>query len=271
MSVTNDPNSWPELTYSYVEFYFWEPQHLLRTKTSIAAAEKRGEKRPEAIRRKLRSQEVPLNHLLNVFLRLVPTSVRLACLESFGIETLDLRGLGLLKGRETDFTQPDIQLESEGARVFIEIKIDAKLTLQQIQKYLLLHAYLDNEVKKKRPYLLLLLKNSLKKFPDIELEPLHGEGPAAYAQRVVAEAPLPEKLVKMKPIRPIVGAYHGVLQESKFGASTWQILGDRIQQEMAQRQAKGGELGEMLGNIGGDFLLELQCRGLWCPAGSDKV
>jgi hypothetical protein len=46
---------------------------------------------------------------------------------------------------ETKFTQPDVLIESDGARVFIEVKVDAKVKLEQVQKYALLHATMNTE------------------------------------------------------------------------------------------------------------------------------
>jgi hypothetical protein len=82
-------DGWPERTYRYIEHYFWEPQHLLRTERSVAEATARGESRVEAMYRRLRSQEVPLNYLLNVLLRIVPSSFHCKCLESFRIDLAD--------------------------------------------------------------------------------------------------------------------------------------------------------------------------------------
>ena len=71
-----DRNAWPEHIYRYVEHYFWEPQHLIKTRSARLAAKARGEKYVTAFYRVIRSQEVPLNLLLNIFLRVVPARVR---------------------------------------------------------------------------------------------------------------------------------------------------------------------------------------------------
>jgi hypothetical protein len=47
------------------------------------------------------------------------------------------------------FTQPDVCLESEPTRVFIELKLNSTIDVQQVQKYLLLHAEYHDE--KERP------------------------------------------------------------------------------------------------------------------------
>jgi hypothetical protein len=56
------------------------------------------------------------------------------------------------------FIQPDVHLESDVSRVFIELKVDARLTLSQLNKYALLHRTLDEQGGAKRSYILLLVK-----------------------------------------------------------------------------------------------------------------
>jgi hypothetical protein len=59
---------------------------------------------------------------------------------------------------ETKFTQPDVLIESDEARIFIEVKVDSGVKLEQVQKYALLHATMNIQ-KKRRPYLMFLTKD----------------------------------------------------------------------------------------------------------------
>jgi hypothetical protein len=129
-------DGWPELTYRYVEHYYWEPQHL----------------RPgvQEVDKGLRRQEVPLNYFLNVLLRLLPASYRRAVLEPFVVDP----GLDALIQRtppERDYVEADVYLESAASRVFIEVKVDAPLRLKQVGKYVRLHEDLNEAEGFKRP------------------------------------------------------------------------------------------------------------------------
>lgn len=134
------PETWPELTYRYVEFYFWEPQHIRRKPKLDANGKPTTKPSPAPLRRHLRHDEVPLNYLLNVLLRLAPASVRAGCLSAFKLAPeASLAGLRLKNPGDYGFVQPDVHLESKDARVFIELKIEASLTLKQVEKYVRLH------------------------------------------------------------------------------------------------------------------------------------
>src|SRR5215510_12304894 len=134
---------WPELTYRFIEHYFWEPQQRLEgaRKPLSAATSEPNATSLESVRRRLRSQELPLNCLLNVLLRVVPRSVRRAAIAPFGVpvDSPALEGLVLKAPKDFKFIQPDVHLESTRARLFIETKIEAPLMLEQIEMYVRLH------------------------------------------------------------------------------------------------------------------------------------
>lgn len=233
-------DGWPELTYRYLEHYYWEPQHLIRTKRSIADAKVRGKSGVEAFYRRIRSQEVPLNYLLNVFLRIAPSSIRCSCLAPFGIEPVELgRSPIILKTPcELDFIQADVYLESETARVFIEVKVNARLTLSQIKKYIQLHAELDKEHNRKH-YILFLSKRDTVTLSDAKLSFNH-----ETARPVLADALGPDG--------------EGVT----FGSATWTAFAQNILHELDNRRDETGEAAEMLDVLIGDFLSDLSTRKL---------
>lgn len=142
--------AWPELIYRLVEHYKWEPQYLY-------AGQSR-EKFYEGIRK----QEVPLNYLSCLFLRLSRPETINKVLRRFGIdpEHPDFKDIHLEYPSDQGYTQPDIRLESEGARIYIEVKIDSKIDLAQVQKYLCLHADMNSKgARPKSPYLLFLTRD----------------------------------------------------------------------------------------------------------------
>lgn len=236
---TQTRDGWPELTYKYVEHYFWEPQHLVRTPSSKAAARTRGERGVDAVHRHLRTTEVPLNYLLNVLLRLVPASVRRASLGAFGVETgaAHLGALTLRTPHAHSYIQPDVHLESDTKRVFIELKVDAPLKLAQVKKYLRLHEELDGATSK-CGYVLFLVKTKELALSDVKRRFAH--------TRVDAELrALPE------------------LQDAKvrFGSATWETFATTLAQLVSDAK-RDAEAAEMLQVLVGDFLIDLSARKL---------
>jgi hypothetical protein len=239
-----DTEGWPELTYGYVMHYFWEPQHLTHTVASKARAKLRKLKRREAVDELLRSQEVPLNYLLNILLRIGTASLRRTCLAPFGIDLsadAGLTSLTLKKPVATPTIQPDVQLESESSRVFIELKVDAPLTREQIEKYVARHIELDMAPAiAKRRYLLLLVKK----------DPL-----------VLSSASWPSEKISLNAVGTRLAALWPD-SDVTFGAATWPAFGQALAIELDRRKADGGEAAETFTALIGDFLADLNSRGL---------
>ncbi len=262
-----DRNKWPEHIYRYVEHYFWEPQRLIRTKTSRLAAKAHGERYIDAFYRQIRSQEVPLNLLLNIFLRIVPSRIRTNILSVFEPGTTQLGGpLQLLYGEDQEYTQPDVLLESKTERVLLEIKIGTHLDIEQVKKYCLLHAAMGSSSGCKVPYLLLLAPH-----------PIHEHWKPRSGQSAIADQGIEEyvrshlnpttfdanMMAKASVTEPQL---ESVLFELRLGAATWQQLGDAIVQEEASISDKGGELAEVMATLASDFLSDLSRRELWKPS-----
>jgi hypothetical protein len=144
-------NNFSDLLYRFISHYKWEPQHLLG---SVKVFEER-----------VRQQEVPLNFLLNAFLRFSSSITIESLLNEGGFVGSELapKTLELKFPSETEFTQPDVLIESDEVRIFIEVKVDSTVKLELVQKYALLHAAM-NIVKKKRPYLMFLTKHQFPKW-----------------------------------------------------------------------------------------------------------
>lgn len=248
-------DGWPEISYQYLMHYFWEPGHLLLKKDrvaidrKVAQAKRRGEKGRirDIVYDQMQAEEVPLNYLLNVLLRLAPASIRQQCLEPFGIDLSfpGLTSLTLKTPAEYNFrgahlkTQPDVHLESDTARVFIEVKVNATLTFQQVQKYARLHRKLDDINGPKRAYLLFLVKPHVLTLSDIKRSFDHASSGDALTELLGPEA-------------------DGIT----LGSTTWAALAEVLTREMAWRSEQPSESVEMLAVLIGDFLEELKRREL---------
>jgi hypothetical protein len=244
------------LTYDYVKYYFWEPQHLLlRSRLDAAPIEAGGPIAPRPSRERrvmaaLLRQEVPLNYLLNVLLRVVPRSVRRASLDAFGGLPDDpgLDDLVLHTPRSTAKIQPDVELESSGARVFIELKVAAPLTAAQVQKYVDRHHMLDRDEGERNKYVLLIGTRDHLRLKDVQTS----DGGSSTRRIEHGDVPtvLPSLLRDATTVR--------------FASTTWQRLGEVLSRARASRDTTT-EAGEMLATLIDDFLADLSTRGLYVP------
>ena len=143
-------DTWPELVYRFVEYYRWEPDKLGPTTS--------------AFYRKIRSQEVPLNFLFNLLLYSMPVDLRRSAVAIDGCLPGGGPVLKVLNPWHTEFCQPDVHLESEAERVFLELKVNARTNLEQSQKYGLLHASLSRQdATPKRPVLIYVTRRDFSK------------------------------------------------------------------------------------------------------------
>lgn len=134
---------WTAEYANIVEFYFWEPRHLNRVSPP---PEKR---RPaDQVLGDLMRREVPLNHQLSLFFRLAPTGLIRRWLG--GIVEIDLAAprltdpLAYRRSKVFGACQADLWFEANVARCFAELKVDARSSLQQLCKYGLLQAALND-------------------------------------------------------------------------------------------------------------------------------
>ncbi len=238
-----DEGAWPELTYRYVKHYFWEPQHLGLTDASRRAIEASGKRREAVVDARLRKQEVPLNYLLNVLLRILPASYRKALLPAFGVDSAADPGLDALALRfpvDLESMSADVQLESETSRVFIEVKVDAPLGLPQLEKYIAGHRTLDLQAGHvTRHYLLLLVKKDLLRLKGVAKAIPLDDVPHDLAGRLGADAA-------------------GVT----FGAASWPQFAASLAALRDSRRGVSPDLDEMLNTLIGDFLQTLREREL---------
>jgi hypothetical protein len=241
-------SAWPELLYRFVEHYKWEPQHLAHITT-------------EQFYERIRRQEPPLNFLFNVLLRCSSSETILAILKQFGLNDLSVNEQFQFEFPwETGFTQPDVRIESANARVFIEIKVSASIELKQVQKYLALHALMDSEAEKKKPYLLFLTGKQFKKC----WKPTHEESAVhdvqGFLKQKTASSAVPVTLENELKDKGAISRYEAVKQEVNYGAATWSSVGKCLKQISSQWHSEGTH--DIESRIVDDFLQDLGERGL---------
>lgn len=124
-------NSWIEQIYQYVEHYYWCPQDLNKHST-----DKVGRNALKEVRAKMRRNEVPLNAIFNITLRLllsrIVTNLLSLFVKSNFVQKSTLIDVYSAIPEMGNFTQPYIAIETENSRIFIETKINADLDRQYL-------------------------------------------------------------------------------------------------------------------------------------------
>jgi len=131
---------WTDLYYDIIENYFWAPQTIGRKSA--------GPSHPWNFwKKKLESQEVPLNHMLNLFFHIVPQE--LLDISVSALLTRDMSGMEIVIPKEGtiggNITQPDIIFRNESSLVFVEMKVDSKSSIDQFTKYAIAALLLTRE------------------------------------------------------------------------------------------------------------------------------
>ena len=264
-----DRNIWPEQLYRYVQHYFWEPQHLIKTPQAAWKAGKQGETTEAAFYRLIRSQEVPLNFTLNLVLRVAPALVRTAFLQQFRLDDSHSPSGSpqLLYADDQPFTQPDVLLKTKSQRFFVELKVTGSGSTDQVEKYARLHAYLDQLETPLEPYLYFLTPGPIERDwkPKTDRAPMLRDGLQTFVRdalerRRPASAQLPGENGPSSE-----EAYASVTNSLKTGHATWQAIGDCLQRERDRRLGRGGEIAEIMRALLSDFLVDLKARGLCKP------
>lgn len=226
-------SSWIEEIYDYVEYYYWEPQHLNKqSKTTGAEVFKQ-------VRARMRRMEVPLNAIFNITLRLLPSRIisnllNLFYKADFGKEFLLINRLALVNDMG-NFAQPDITLETDTSRILIETKINHKFSLDQTYKYLFLHAIWKQKTGiSKKPYVLFLSKSDIysawalkERFKIFEVDKT-----ATSVVSYIKNNPLPLKLGCIDSTLHLHEDVKQVLESLVIASTTWQAVGSFLHQEI---------------------------------------
>jgi hypothetical protein len=151
--------TWNHEYYEALEFFFWESQHLGKMKNPTSKYDT-----PEKVFTHLRTMEVTLNHLFNLFFMLLPKRLMNELFsdlfgttinDNFFFSSQDTRTFVNSFGA---VTQPDLFFMGKKTLLFIEMKVESKTSLEQFMKYLLLSIITDeHEGKRRRPLYLLYI------------------------------------------------------------------------------------------------------------------
>ena len=122
--------NWTDIYYEIIEEYFWSPQWIGRISNP-----KRSPHPWSFWEKRLRRREVPLNHILNIALYLVPQELVDAALSV--MVGKKVTGMQLVKLPELDanLVQPDMVFVSGKSLCFIEMKVDSRSSIDQFAKY----------------------------------------------------------------------------------------------------------------------------------------
>jgi hypothetical protein len=131
--------NWNNSYYAALETYLWKPQYLRNESKDKGEGKKR---RVDEIIASIKKLEEPLNHILNVFFSLAPSSLiaRIVGSSSAGesfrsIHFTELRDAADSKVLYSKLCQPDAFFLGTKLRACIELKVGAKLDVQQVIKY----------------------------------------------------------------------------------------------------------------------------------------
>jgi hypothetical protein len=136
--ITRKPAGiWTHEYEAIAEHLFWSPEQINRQRGYTVQPWSK-------IWAKLKRREVPLNHLFNIFFQLAPDElgqrIIARALPDFPVRDLILRPL---RDHElSGICQPDFLFTTGDHLIFIEMKVTAKLSVEQIVKYALAAAAL---------------------------------------------------------------------------------------------------------------------------------
>jgi hypothetical protein len=152
------------------------------------------------------------------------------------------------------YTQPDVCIESTTTRVFIELKVNSTIDLQQVQKYLLLHADYHDE---KQLYLFVLTKGEF-----VKSWTPHQDGITdvhTFLSEKIESAPIPEKIAKQIQ-KGVLARYEMVKRDVRYGSATWMSVGECLADMRERYELATGRGIEV--RIIDDFIADLKTRGL---------
>lgn len=191
-------------------------------------------------------------------LRWSPSHTARRLLKPFGID--DSLQLGELKATcpgDRGYTQPDLCLESDTTRVFIEVKVGSQTDMPQVQKYLRLHADEDNEHgARKAPYLFFLTRDEF-------VNHWSPRSPVAgnvnkFLRAATEDAALGKVAKGAGP--QVLARYEEVKRTIQYGAATWRSIGEILVNTCEEHELAGGHETDI--RIMADFIAELRQRGL---------
>jgi hypothetical protein len=150
-------HSWVDEYYKTLDFFYGEPHHLRRPKNADVKLKPR-----KIVRERVGKMEVTLNQQIRQFLSLAPRSLRNRLFE-FALGS-PMPGEFMMVGGDIDAdyglqnsTQPDFLFTAHDKTVSMEMKIEAKCSIEQILKYSLLALAVELHAKRTLDHCLVLL------------------------------------------------------------------------------------------------------------------
>lgn len=140
------PSIWTDIYYEIIDFYYWEPQHIGKTRLNNTKF-----KNVESVINHISNLEVSLNHILNIYFSMLPSEMLLTIFQSISkkvvpddYQLMSIDTEWLLKNE----TQPDFVFMGKRNICYIEMKTKSKSSQKQYEKYLKLHSRIEQVTKK---------------------------------------------------------------------------------------------------------------------------
>lgn len=266
--------TWNLEYYDQMERLYWEPKRL-GCRRIVQLCDHCRKAKPDAnlhgwgrIRERLARNEVPLNDLFNLFLRIAPARLPMRLFSP----CFDLKGHGValtfnghklqekLSFGNDNVTQPDIFLSEIATTLMIEIKIDARSSLLQIAKYALL-AGLEEQLGGSRKDLLLLYLTPAKPFSQIWADRKHRSRDDLLCALRDYDPRRCGKPLLARYFKDNFETYRSAADRLQIAFMTFTNLVDALHQERAKLMlANDGE--ETLARLIDGLVAELRDRGL---------
>ena len=215
---------WTDECANLLEHFVWEPQHLGQRK-DLPPELRRS---PAEVVRRVMAQEVPLNHQLNLFFRIAPPRLAERWFGSLLSKTSTAAPvLVYSRDYDTPVCQPDMYFRAGGARLFVELKVNAVTGPDQLYRYAALAAWLDQR-EGAQPWAIVFMGPRTRRFESIrrfvEDPASHALSHKALARCADMNLPLPEidaALARMEFATTSFAAFdhHLAAEDESLGAS----------------------------------------------------
>jgi hypothetical protein len=260
---------WTSQYYDTAEFYYWEPQHLGKIKNPKSRYNNQ-----QDVLDHIQNMEVSLNHIFNVFFRIVPskfinTLLNETCnVGASPVIRADTQGDFYTQGRYdvlkfSKLVQPDLLFTSEIANFSIEMKIGAKSSLEQVYKYALLHWMEENYTGIKKESVLLYM-GVKEEFSSLWSEKYPNTDEVIQAALELDIDNLKIRASKTESVKVNWDEVKGILKRTAIGYCSYPTFCTilNVQNQRMQSEASSPECKEMTKNLFDGMWSELSRRGL---------
>jgi len=260
---------WTSQYYDVSEFYYWEPQHLGKIKNPKSRYNNQ-----QDVLNHIQNMEVSLNHMFNVFFRIVPSKFINTLLdETCNIDTspvirTDVQDDFYMQGRYdvlkfSKLVQPDLLFTSEIANFSIEMKIGAKSSLEQVYKYALLHWLEEKHTGIKKESVLLYM-GVKEKFSSLWPEQYSNPDEVIQAALELDIDNLKLRASKTESVEVNWDEVKDILKRTNIGYCSYPLFCTilDVQKHRIQNESNSHECKEMTRNLFDGMWSELSRRGL---------